>query len=263
MFCKNCGSELPNDAKFCPKCGNSIISQEPDTQYAPQTEPKVHQPEASATPPEAPVSRPQYQTTENAYGVAENNVPKYNTQGVRRNGSEPLKICCPECGSRNLQVLSNTNFTTTNEVKGYSGGKGCLGFFMFGPLGLLCGSCGNKSKQTVTATTTNCMVCKDCGENFLTPKQILDSIACSKPFSRKYLIKIGAIVLACLLIPFLLLKLITEVPSEVIGFFIGISLFFWAVLFIAILLQNSTRKRATAALEAEYRKTVEKMSRFQ
>lgn len=24
MFCRNCGSEIEEDAKFCPKCGNSV-----------------------------------------------------------------------------------------------------------------------------------------------------------------------------------------------------------------------------------------------
>lgn len=30
MFCKFCGKELPDDAKFCPECGNSVDAQTPN-----------------------------------------------------------------------------------------------------------------------------------------------------------------------------------------------------------------------------------------
>lgn len=42
----------------------------------------------------------------------------------------PKKICCPECGSKNLQYLSETEYSTTVKTKGYSGTKGCLGFLL-------------------------------------------------------------------------------------------------------------------------------------
>ncbi len=36
----------------------------------------------------------------------------------------------------------------------------------FGGLGLLCGACGSKSETTVTSTSTNIWVCRDCGNKF-------------------------------------------------------------------------------------------------
>lgn len=77
-------------------------------------------------------------------------------------------MCCPHCGSKNIQVTTETNIKTTG--KNYSGGKGCLGFLLLGPLGLLCGACGEGQKTTSTSTTY--WVCPDCGNRFISPNDL-------------------------------------------------------------------------------------------
>lgn len=74
---------------------------------------------------------------------------------------------CPECENEQLQLLNDT--TTTVTGNNYSGGKGCLGYLMFGPLGLLCGSCGQGQK--VQAKTKKYWVCSKCGHRFRDPDE--------------------------------------------------------------------------------------------
>lgn len=220
MFCKTCGSELPNDAKFCPKCGGLVISQEPTSRCEPETDPQ--DPVLNyATPPEAPVARPQYRTTDTP-SVTENAVPRYNAQAPERRGSEPLKICCPECGSRNLQVLSETKFLI-------------------------------KSR--------NCMICKNCSEKFMTPKQIKEALSNLKSPAGPSLL-ISSIVTAC---SFLLMHLFSVDFSSVdllftITFAFGI---YMSVLLVLLIINSFLYTRKKSNLEKEYSKTVDKMSRFQ
>lgn len=122
MFCKHCGAELPDSAKFCPSCGHTLTDVDPHTKTSPTTE----------------------------------------TSDAGENS-----IHCPECGSRDLQYVTDTDFSTTVKTKGYSGSKGCLGTLMLGPFGLLCGSCGSgKSTTTVNTTTSHGWICKNCGHKF-------------------------------------------------------------------------------------------------
>ena len=61
---------------------------------------------------------------------------------------------CPRCGSGNVQFGTNTS------GGGFSAGKGCCGYIALGPLGLLCGACGSKTK------TDEFWVCQKCGNKF-------------------------------------------------------------------------------------------------
>lgn len=62
---------------------------------------------------------------------------------------------CPKCGSENVQIVTET------QTKGFGTGKGCLGFFLFGPLGFLCGLCGmGKGKSN------SLRMCVSCGHRF-------------------------------------------------------------------------------------------------
>lgn len=77
-------------------------------------------------------------------------------------------LCCPHCGNPDLQVTNEVNTQTTGS--GYSVGQGCLGYLLFGPLGLLCGGCGSGQKTTTTNTTF--WVCSKCGHKFQNPDDI-------------------------------------------------------------------------------------------
>lgn len=77
-------------------------------------------------------------------------------------------FCCPKCGGRHLQATNKTDLKTSG--KNFSAGQGCLGYLLFGPLGILCGSCGQSKK--VTATNSTCWVCPDCGNTFISPDDL-------------------------------------------------------------------------------------------
>lgn len=63
---------------------------------------------------------------------------------------------CPFCGSEHVQYVSHT--TRTN----FGGLQACCGFLLMGPLGLLCGLCGQSE------STSEYWVCHDCGNTFPT-----------------------------------------------------------------------------------------------
>ncbi len=40
MFCRNCGAEMSDTARFCPKCGTERINGRNSTKYRPTTNTK-------------------------------------------------------------------------------------------------------------------------------------------------------------------------------------------------------------------------------
>jgi len=62
---------------------------------------------------------------------------------------------CPRCGGTNIQ------YVTESDSQGFGFGKGCCGYILFGPLGLLCGLCGMGKGTTYTY-----WICKNCGNKF-------------------------------------------------------------------------------------------------
>lgn len=84
-------------------------------------------------------------------------VYNYNYQQQQPNPSGG-NIKCPNCGSNNLQVLQE-QYT---KGKDFKGGNACCGAIIFGPIGLLCGSCG-KGKQL---KTNHFWLCNNCGYKF-------------------------------------------------------------------------------------------------
>lgn len=67
-------------------------------------------------------------------------------------------MVCPRCGNRNLQIINET--TTTG--KDFSASKGCCGYILLGPIGVLCGLCG-EGKQI---KSRNYWICNNCGNKF-------------------------------------------------------------------------------------------------
>lgn len=65
---------------------------------------------------------------------------------------------CPKCNENNSQIINEVHSTG----KDFSAAKGCCGWFFFGPLGILCGSCG-KGKTTYN---TQYWVCNNCGNKW-------------------------------------------------------------------------------------------------
>lgn len=63
---------------------------------------------------------------------------------------------CPFCGSEHVQYVAHT--TQTN----FGGFQACCGYLLMGPLGLLCGLCGQSE------STNEYWVCHDCGNTFPT-----------------------------------------------------------------------------------------------
>lgn len=109
------------------------------------------------------------------------------------NPNANARLCCPKCGGKNLQMVSETTSTTTSGG-GYSGAKGCLGYLMFGPLGLLCGSCGNGAAKTKN-TINHFWVCQSCGEKFKDPTELKENIESLKKRKPLYIpILIGSII---------------------------------------------------------------------
>lgn len=54
-------------------------------------------------------------------------------------GSDAGPVQCPKCQSTSVQGVT----------KGFGAGKGCLGWMLVGPIGLLCGACGKNKMYSV------------------------------------------------------------------------------------------------------------------
>lgn len=128
-YCVKCGSMLQNGA--CPRCGGS-----------------------SGT------LRNNMNNTNGMYGIS-NSSKSYRSTIPANISPNQLNYAmhCPRCGNKNLQMVTQQD--THSNGKNYSGGKGCLGLVLLGPLGLLCGMCGN-GKQIYTTNSIS-WVCTNCG----------------------------------------------------------------------------------------------------
>lgn len=73
---------------------------------------------------------------------------------------------CPKCGSSNCSVHVGTESIS----KGYSVSKGCCCTILFGPIGLLAGLCGMKSRTF----SYEFWICNDCGAKFLQSQGIAE-----------------------------------------------------------------------------------------
>ncbi len=62
---------------------------------------------------------------------------------------------CKRCGSDRTHVINEV----TTKGKDYSATKGICGWILMGPIGILCGACGEGKKTN----NTNYWVCDNCG----------------------------------------------------------------------------------------------------
>lgn len=121
---------------FCPNCGKQLENE----QFCPS----------------CGASNPNLQTTNNVVNsqITDTNVPS--------------DLFCPSCGSHELQLIVENDTITTG--KNFSAGKGCLGYLLMGPLGILCGSCGQQQKTIVK--NKQFFVCSKCGKKFRNPEEL-------------------------------------------------------------------------------------------
>ena len=126
--CPFCGRMNDDDALFCNGCGRDLDSHDIGV-CKPITEAMLHYDEIAP-------------------------IPKYK------------RIHCPRCGCNDLQATVETSTSVRTTGSSYSGTKGCLGWLLFGPIGLLCGSIGQKQRTYVDTKNTNYWVCSECGNKF-------------------------------------------------------------------------------------------------
>lgn len=178
MFCNKCGKENKDGSLFCSSCGNPFQSESA---------------EEVATQGTQQVS----QSVQNAEAT------------MQTSNGKPLHIVCPKCGSRNLSVTNEVNVQTSG--KDFSAGKACLGNAMFGPLGILCGSCGGGKK--VSSTNTVFWICNDCGNKFKHFDEMEKEIAKLK--TAHTVVIVASVLLNIMSIPTILLSAIAREGSLV------------------------------------------------
>lgn len=133
---------------------------------------------------------------------------------------------CPKCGSTDFELAVYSD--TKSHGKDFSVGQGCLGYLLFGPLGILCGLCGQGKTTTTTHETYH--VCKHCGNKIRQRDELLHEIEDHKKNARNGLIACG--IISILLI---ILGLIVMTESSTLG----LALIFPALILVPISVINS------------------------
>lgn len=136
MYCVKCGKELPESAQFCPNCGTSISS-------------------PTTPPPPQPSSSEQQANP----STVQQSVPSVSTPSTPPLPEEKLQ--CPRCGTDGCIPQYKQHVSGG----GYGCLSGCLGWLLLGPLGLLCGACGN----SVQSKNELVWICPKCGNEFKKP----------------------------------------------------------------------------------------------
>ncbi len=162
--------------------------------------------------------------------------------------SQPV-FCCPNCGHKDLQVINETSSQTSGG--GYSAGKGCLGYLLLGPLGLLCGSCGQS--QTTTTTNRTYWVCPKCGKKFRSPDELRQKIASLQSSVLGIMCAIGGV------LALILFCLFAEADIQ-IALFLG--LFAFGIFALMGFLAQKANESASEKLETELRELEANMRKF-
>ena len=218
MFCGKCGAQISEDTRLCPECGEMVSENQTDRKIV--------------------IENTERNNTMNR-NMADNAAPMSTK-------SSSTGVSCPNCNSRNLHVTTENN--TTSSGGGYSGGKGCLGFLLFGPLGLLCGSCG--SKTTTTTTNKTFWVCQDCGNKFRNTQELMEESR------RQYKVGLGGGIFFAVMTAFILAVwpfARADVGKSMDGFFIVFGLF-CGVLALCLIALGLKSKNDYIAAKAQHEK---------
>ena len=65
---------------------------------------------------------------------------------------------CPKCGNEKCQIVNEMS----TSGKSFDAASGCCGAILFGPLGLLCGACGQGKQMK----SSNYWLCNECGNKW-------------------------------------------------------------------------------------------------
>lgn len=162
-------------------------------------------------------------------------------------------IHCPRCRSDDLIQSVDNSTEFHSEHKGYSGAQGCLGYLLFGPLGLLCGAFDNKSSADMTQESTLHWTCRSCGARFTDINNICDEIDETEEEIVRMKKKLIASSMICAVLAVLL-----SVGSALLGsLFLGIFISLFIIVYLIInliysLIDISEYKKYLDALEDEY-----------
>lgn len=181
-LCQKCNKINLDDAKICRHCGEPLTSEIPygfkivedlDDDFTPALT-SDKKPSSSSTVVKKPFPSPASDTTLDAALTLDKeptpihkdiksmvtvrpelsgNSVKYADKINSYGGFDKIK--CPKCGSDSITLVSNT------QKKGFSSGNACCGYFLLGPIGVLCGSLGSNK-----TSTTEYWVCGGCGNKF-------------------------------------------------------------------------------------------------
>lgn len=171
-LCPFCGRAIEDDARYCSGCGKKINEHDEIT-HNPITEAMLH------------------------YDEMPDVITKRKREIVR----------CPRCGEHSLHPLSETTTSVQTFGGGYSSGKGCLGWLLFGPVGLLCGGLGQKQRTSIHTDNKLYWICNECGFKFRNIDDWNNEI--ESKIKQQKLEQYSAITLAVLAVLFSPLELLT------------------------------------------------------
>ena len=163
-------------------------------------------------------------------------------------------FCCPQCGNRDLQAVSESITSTTGS--NYSASQGCCGLLLLGPLGLLCGLCG-KGQQTTSKCQTY-WYCNKCGKRFESPDDIR-----KKKIDRKnvtILIHLTGFSIALFIFFLMLVTIPLKVDNIIIEIALSISVYV-TILFVSDPIKNKIYYQ-TYRIENEARELESDMAAF-
>lgn len=133
LVCPKCGSSNPGMAKFCFCCGQSL-SDAASISFEANHDANTHNNAASS-------------------GEAIDNSASDVSPSAEAN-----TLTCPQCGSTRCTPIVET----TTRGRDFSASQGCCGLVLLGPIGILCGACG-QGKQV---SSTTYWMCSNCGNKF-------------------------------------------------------------------------------------------------